>query len=117
MDRVDRVIKERERERGGRETMRKWTETRDWVAGRGCCGESGGGTWRVNASTSKWLAGTIIALNALVATVRRAVVHTHMDRADKTHTRPLQRRHENTDRMHLIQRETERYREKEEGSE
>lgn len=44
---------------------------------------SGAGTWRVNASTSKWLAGTIIALNALSS--GRAAVHPHANRGDKTH--------------------------------
>lgn len=38
---------------------------------------SGGGTWRVNASTSKWLAGTIIALNALAAARHAVRAHPH----------------------------------------
>lgn len=54
------------------------------VAGQGAAA-SGAGIWRVNASTSKWLAGTIIALNALSS--GRAVVHPHANRGDKTHAR------------------------------
>lgn len=76
-------------EQGERETrretrvkvVRKWTGERLGlsVANRGAAA-SGGGTWRVNASTSKWLAGTIIALNALAAPLGVRWYNPHVSR-------------------------------------
>lgn len=67
VDQTNGVNREREKQTE-KEREIEWTGTRlgTSVAGQGAVA-SGAGTWRVNASTSKWLAGTIIALNALVA--------------------------------------------------
>lgn len=75
-----------EKETAG-EREREWAETRlgTSVVGQGAAA-TGAGTWRVNASTSKWLAGTIIALNALVATESCGVVRPYTRIAEIKHT-------------------------------